>query len=55
MDREPQEDSNGVIESFWDGHGVEFKAKYVFDRENQFLRSMARSRRGVFVESKTRF
>ena len=30
MDREPQEDSNGVIESFWDGHGVEFKAKYVF-------------------------
>ena len=31
MDREPQEDSNGVIESFWDGHGVEFKAKYFFD------------------------
>ena len=29
MDREPQEDSNGVIESFWDGHGVEFKVKYV--------------------------
>ena len=29
MDREPQEDSNRVIESFWDGHCVEFKATCV--------------------------
>ena len=30
LDRELQEDSNGVIESIWDGHGVEFKTEYVF-------------------------
>ena len=58
MDREPQEDSNGVIESFWDGHGVEFKAKYVvcFSARPQkcglAAPSMARSHKGVFCSSK---
>ena len=53
MDREREEDSNGVIESFWDGHGVEFKAKYVFCFRAQpqecglAAPSMAGSRRGA--------
>ena len=28
MDRELLQDSNGVNESFWDGLGVEFEARY---------------------------
>ena len=35
-------DANGCGESFWDGLGVEFKAKYVFDRGNPFLTSKSR-------------
>ena len=31
MDRELLQDSDAVNESFWDGLGVEFEAKYVFD------------------------
>ena len=31
MDRELLQDSDGVNESFWDGLGVEFEAKYIFD------------------------
>ena len=31
MDRELLQDSEGVSESFWDGLGVEFEAKYIFD------------------------
>ena len=31
MDRELLQDSGGVNESFWDGLGVEFEAKYIFD------------------------
>ena len=31
MDRELLQDSDGVNESFWDGLGVEFKAKCIFD------------------------
>ena len=34
MDRELLQDSDGVNESFWDGLGVEFKAKYFSDRES---------------------
>ena len=30
-DREHQYDSNGGRTSFWDGLGVEFKGKYIFD------------------------
>ena len=31
MDRELLQDSDGLNESFWDGLGVEFEAKYIFD------------------------
>ena len=31
MDRKLLHDSDGVNESFWDGLGVEFEAKYIFD------------------------
>ena len=31
MDRELLQDSDAVNESFWDGLGVEFEAKYIFD------------------------
>ena len=31
MDREFLQDSNGGRESFWDGLGLEFEAKYIFD------------------------
>ena len=31
MDRGLLQDSDGVNESFWDGLGVEFKAKYILD------------------------
>ena len=31
MDRELLQDSDGVNESFRDGLGVEFEAKYIFD------------------------
>ena len=31
MDRELLQDSEGVNESFWDGLGVEFEAKYILD------------------------
>ena len=31
MDKELLQDSDGVNESFWDGLGVEFEAKYIFD------------------------
>ena len=62
MDREPQEDSNGVIESFWDGHGVEFKAKYVFDREKSIFEvhdTFPQGRfcgvKNAFLEAKWRF
>ena len=60
MDRKPQEDSNGVIESFWDGHGIEFKAKYVFGFKARPQKcglaapSIARSRRDVFLDAKMR-
>ena len=31
MDRELLQDSDGVKKSFWDGLGVQFEAKYIFD------------------------
>ena len=31
MDRELLQDSDGVNESFWDGLGVEFEAKYFLE------------------------
>ena len=31
MDRELLQYSDAVNESFWDGLGVEFEAKYIFD------------------------
>ena len=31
MDRELLQDADAVNESFWDGLGVEFEAKYIFD------------------------
>ena len=31
MDKELLQDSDAVNESFWDGLGAEFEAKYIFD------------------------